>query len=387
MSVFAWERAGTAVNVAVRRRILVRIYSSVGTYRVKTLRICRIDSVCDEFVLNDILSDVINNESVSWQTAVEGARILAVLHEEVLARRARLHAVGYGLHVCGRHVSHNGVVVEHHGVGPSPHILLPSVDARRARTIFAAPCAASEQVPNARSAELSAGRCVVGIVEVGRAESMSELMAYNTYRTDVLGETFRLYGVASYGYAVERLSVDDGAVRPDVVGVGRSLLTRTLVNHGKSVENTVAVVVEVSQIERVGDEFQSVVYHVWRTVGSVCALRFRQINPVGDGNIDVELAIRLLQIVVAETSDAFISVLVHHLVEVFSGESWLRVVVVYEQQKKFVLSGGRKSAVDKHLAATVLSRRRFLHLFGREAQVFLYAMLQRKRRVVVVYQV
>jgi hypothetical protein len=86
-------------------------------------------------------------------------------------------------------------------------------------------------------------------------------------RPDVLGEAFRLYGVASYGYAVERLSVDDGAVRPDVVGVGRSLLTRALVYYGKSVKNAVAVIVIVLQIESVGHEAQGIRNHTRHTIG------------------------------------------------------------------------------------------------------------------------
>lgn len=66
---------------------------------------------------------------------------------------------------------------------------------------------------------------------------MTELMAYHSYRTDVLCQEFRLDGIASDRYAVKRLSVNDGAVRPDVVGIGRSLLTRALMYYGKSVKN------------------------------------------------------------------------------------------------------------------------------------------------------
>ena len=211
---------------------------------------------------------------MSGQTGIECARVLAVFHNEIFARRARFHAVNHGLRVGCRHFGNHGVVVECHGIGPSPHALLPSVDACRARAIVAAPRAGAHQVPQPGARILAARLRIVGVVTVGRAEVVAELMANYAYRGHASpGEKLRLNGVSAHVNAAEFLSVDYAAVRPDVGFVARSLLSGALMYHRYAVDNAVAVVVELLQVERVAHKTERIAYHFGRAIGSVGRFR------------------------------------------------------------------------------------------------------------------
>ena len=115
---------------------------------------------------------------------------------------------------------------------------------------------------------------------------------------------------------------------------------------GQSVEHTVAIVVELVEVEGVGHHLQGFDHEVLGVVSVVDGLVVGHGDPLADGDIDVEFAVGLLQIVVTERPDATISREVHHVVEMLLGVGGSGVGKVDEEYEKLALARGGESGVD-----------------------------------------
>ena len=308
---------------------------------------------------------MVDEQTAAGQRRAEGAFALPVFEDKVFAGNGGVDFISGRAKARRRHVADARGGGELGGRYPAVLPFLPHIEGCGLRTVVAVPCASAHDVPYARAAVSAARLAVVGVVEVGRTEVVPELVADNAdVRNLLLALLLGLYRVALHGDAVDSETDDFAAVRPDVCRRASHFLPRALVDNGEAVEHAVAVVVELAQVYLVLNHTQGFGNHRHRALRTVVALRAVEFDPRRDGGFDVELAERLLEIVVAETARAGVILLVHHVLEIGLRVERFRVVVVDKQHEELMLTlGGERIA---HLQFFGFLYAGLLHLWLRD---------------------
>lgn len=128
-------------------------------------------------------------------------------------------------------------------------------------------------------------------------------------------------------------------------------------DYGKTVEYAVSVIVKLGQVDGLGGLLQSLIYKAGGAVGGVVYFASRDSYPGSDGGLDVECAVGILQIVVAEGAYPEIALLVHVVVEILLGIGGLGVGEVDQQHQQAAFAPGGEGVVD--LCGRGLRRARF----------------------------
>ena len=284
---------------------------------------------------------MVYNQAVARQGLVERAHLLAVFEDEILAGDGGVDAIRGGIGGGTGHVADGGGGFQGDGVDPAVLDFLPHVETGGAVAVVAAPGAVAHDVPDAGTGEVAAGEFVVGIVKVGGAEVVAEFVANHADGAHFAGaEHFRFDGVAAHFDAIERQAVDFGGVRPNIVACAGHLLAVALVDDGQAVEHAVAIVVEFREVDVFIDVFQRFGNHGHRAVRAVEFRRTVEVDPRSDSYFDVQLAVALFQIVVAERADARPVLLVHHILELLLSVFGRGVLIIEQKEQQFTFALG-----------------------------------------------
>ena len=104
---------------------------------------------------------------------------------------------------------------------------------------------------------------------------MPEFMTHNPYGRHSrpgVAKQLRLDCVAPNLHPAELHAVDCARMRPDIVRRARGFTTGALVNDRQPVENPVAIVVEIPEIDFIGNEMQGIGNKCQRPVGAIIVL-------------------------------------------------------------------------------------------------------------------
>ena len=266
----AGEGRVAGVDVAVGGYGAIGVVGSAGAHGVDRLRVADVEGVGSDRGAHQRFIDVVYNQAVARQGLVERAHLLAVFEDEILAGDGGVDAIRGGIGGGTGHVADGGGGFQGDGVDPAVLDFLPHVETGGAVAVVAAPGAVAHDVPDAGAGEVAAGEFVVGVVEVGGAEVVAELVADYADGAHFAGaKHFRFDGVAAHFDAVECEAVDFGGVRPDVVAGAGHFLAVALVDYGQAVEHAIAVVVEFREVDVFIDVFQAFHNHGHGAVGAV----------------------------------------------------------------------------------------------------------------------
>ena len=223
--------------------------------------------------------------------------------------------------------------------------LLPHVNGSGAVATVSVPSAAAHNVPDSCSAVLAAACAVIGVVEVGRAKVVAKLVTNNAEITHgTLAANLGLDGVAIDYDATHRITVNFATVRPNIGTASRHLLTFSLMENGETVENTIAIVVEIGNIDLVGYDAERLNNEFVGIFGIVESFVAVYLDPGRHSGFDVQLSVTLLEVIVAEGTDTLVVLLIHQVLEILLRVGGFRVVEVDEQEQKFAFAFGGKGS-------------------------------------------
>ena len=166
---------------------------------------------------------------------------------------------------------------------------------------------------------------------------MTELVSHHTDSGYLIAEALRLDGVATYLHTIVCLAIYSARVRPYITVVARILLPETLVNDSETIKYAIAVVVKVAEVDFTVELVHSLA-HLLSHIIAIHALGVRESDPPRHGGGDIELAVRVFEVIVAEAAYAVVALLVHEVVEIRLGEGGLCVGIVDEQHQQLALA-------------------------------------------------
>ena len=264
--------------------------------------------------------DVIHNQAMSGEGLVEWTNLLTVFEDVILAGDSGIDAIRGCIGGGSRKIYDSGGKFKRNGVHPSILDFLPHIETGGAVAVIAAPGAVAHDIPDAGAGEVASGKFIVSIIEIGSAEVMAEFVANHPDSTHFAGaKHFRFDGISTHLDAIESKAINFGGVRPNIIAGAGHFLAVALVDYCQAVEHSVAVVVKFREVDIFVDVLQPFHNHGNGAVRAVVFGRAVEVNPRSHSHFNVQLAVTLFQIIIAERANIGPILLVHHILELFLG--------------------------------------------------------------------
>ena len=160
---------------------------------------------------------------------------------------------------------------------------------------------------------------------------MAKLVTNNADIThSTLAANLGLDGIAIDYYAANGVTVNLATMRPNIGTASRHLLTFSLMENGQTVENTIAIVVEIGNVDLVGYDAERLNNEFVGIFGIVESFVAVYLDPGCHSGFDVQLSVTLLEVIVAEGTDTLVVLLVHQVLEILLRVGGFRVVEIDE---------------------------------------------------------